>query len=235
MPTTAKKHFDEDFARSRKFLGHATALQATDADGAADQARAAVVFAVGALDAYLCDAYVDTLARTLKACRRDKKALPSGYAKESLPAGPLFAAHYTSRHDWALRMAARKHMEKDNLLQVSRVRDLLNPALPAGKKLWVEIIDKYAALGRKRLTRHTATDLAALTGKPLAEAKKEAASALLQRVGAIVQRRHDIAHNCDRPKYKPQSLTAAQAKKMLDDVESFVDVLDAHLDAERQY
>lgn len=235
MPTTAKNHFDQDVARARKFVQQAEALRATDVDASGDAARAGVVFAVAGLDAYLCDAYVDTLTRTMRACRNQGCTLPGGYAKELLPAGPLFAAHYTQRANWALRMAARAVMEKDNLLQVSRVKDLLNPALPPGRKLWLDVVPAYAALNRPRLTRHTAAHLAGLNEDVLAKATKEAAAAILGRIGTIVQRRHDIVHNCDRPRYAYQGMTPPQAKKMLADVVDFVAVLDTHLDDHRVY
>jgi len=235
MPTTAKAHFDQDMTRAEGLLQRAEAIRIAEPDAAADLARSATVFAVGALDAYLCDAYVDTFTRTLQSCRVQRVALPAKYGKTLLPAGPLFAAHYTARHNWALRMAARKLMEKDNLLQISRVKDLLNPALPAGQKLWSDIIQTYVALDRRRLTKHVTADLAALAGRALSDAKEEAVGALLARIGRIVQRRHDIAHNCDRPRYAYTAMTPPQASKMLRDVKSFAEILDAHLDAHRVY
>jgi hypothetical protein len=54
-------------------------------------------------------------------------------------------------------------------------------------------------------------------------------------MGDIVQRRHDIVHNCDRPKTAKQRLTLGQAKAMLADVHDFVKILDQHLDAHRIY
>ena len=84
---------------------------------------------MGALDAYLCDAFADSLARAMKQCRRDGKALPAGYAKLAIPAGPLLSS-YKVRPNWGLRMAARAMMEKDNMLQLGRLKDLLNPVLP---------------------------------------------------------------------------------------------------------
>jgi hypothetical protein len=54
-------------------------------------------------------------------------------------------------------------------------------------------------------------------------------------MGEIVQRRHDIVHNCDRPKTAKQPMTLGQAKGMLVDVHDFVKVTDGHLDAHRLY
>jgi hypothetical protein len=233
MPKTARKHFDQDMARARAILAEATG-QGDGSPVAADLARAAVAFAVGAMDAYLCDAYVDSLSRCLKAHRQGKiSALPGPYGRELLPVGPLMAKHYTKKMNWALRMAARTRMERENLLQIARVRELLNPVLLSGQKLWIDIIDAYIAVGRKRLTRYVAADLQPLTGDPLQKKRQDASKRLLGRMGEIVQRRHDIVHNVDRPKSAPQKLTHGQARAMLRDVETFVSVLDDHLDKYR--
>jgi hypothetical protein len=50
-------------------------------------------------------------------------------------------------------------------------------------------------------------------------------------IGVIVQRRHDIVHNCDRPRNAPQPLKVGSARNMLTDVGAFVEVTDTHIDA----
>ena len=67
MPTTAKSHFDGDIDRAFALLTHAHALVA-----AGDQTQfpkdirgAAVAMAIGAMDAYFCDKYVDCLTTAL--------------------------------------------------------------------------------------------------------------------------------------------------------------------------
>jgi len=195
-----------------------------------DLARCAVTFGVGALDAYLCDAFVDSLARTMKQCRRDGTSLPSGYAKLALPAGPLLSS-YKSRPNWGLRRAARAMMEKDNMLQLGRLRDLLNPNLPRGQKLWIDVAPQYVALNRKRLAGISSAEYGALTAPAKTDANKRAGAAVLRRIGTIIQRRHDIVHNCDRPKSAHQPLKVGTAKNMLTDIGSFVAILDGHLDA----
>lgn len=228
MPTTARRHFDDDFARATDLLVHARAC--AEEPLRTDLARCAVAFGVGALDAYLCDAFVDALARKMKQCRRDDEALPPGYAKLSIPAGPLLAS-YEARPNWGLRMAARAMMEKDNLLQLGRLKDLVNPVLPAGAKLWTDVAPAFIALDRKRLAGISASDYAALSTTKKVVAKRKAAAAVLRRIGVIVQRRHDIVHNCDRPKNAPQLLKIGSARNMLTDVGAFVDVTDKHIDA----
>lgn len=71
-----------------------------------DIGRISVAFGVGATDAYLCDAFVDTLARCLRSCRQNGHNPPDGYRKLELPIGPLMAK-YPARSNWGLRMATR--------------------------------------------------------------------------------------------------------------------------------
>jgi hypothetical protein len=234
MPTTARKHFDEDIARAVALHALATRSATSDPAVATDVARGAVAFGVGALDAYLCDAFSDTLARCLKQCRRGKNKLPTGYRNLALPLGPLMA-DYASRDNWALRMAARALMERDNLLQVGRLKELFNPALPTGQKLWADLAPAYVKVDRKGLTGFRKAEYGALTGKARSDAPKQVAAAVLKRMATIIQRRHDVVHNCDRPKtaVKPLKLTTARA--ILRDVHDFVTVLDDHLQLHRIY
>ena len=204
------------------------------ADLQSDVGRQAVAAAVGAMDAYLCDAYVGLLVPTIRGFQTGSlTAIPTGLHKETLPLGPLLARRYRARSNWALRMAARSRMERENMLQVSRVKDMFNPFLPTGQKLWLDLIDSYVSLGRRRLTRWRSHELAAVAGDELAKRRKQASSALVTRVGVIVQRRHDIVHNCDRPKVAVQALSVGQAKAMIADVRDFVVLLDNHLQTHR--
>jgi hypothetical protein len=213
-------------------LARATASEDTPRSG--DIGRVSVAFGVGAMDAYLCDAFVDTLARCLRSCRQNSHGPPGSYAKLELPVGPLMT-DYPSRSNWGLRMATRALMERDNLLQLGRLRELFNPALPSGQKLWVDLAPEFVGLNRKRLAGIRKADYAALTGEAKAEGLKRVSASVLKRMGEIVQRRHDVVHNCDRPKTAKQRLTLGQAKAMLADVNDFVSILDQHLDAHRLY
>jgi len=236
MPATARQDFNEDIARAEALHAHGGPIEQATPELAADLFRAAVVLAVGALDAYLCDAYVDCLTRALRACRADKtKKLPADYRKELLPAGPLVSNSYTKRVNWALRMAARARMEKDNLLQLGRLKDMFNPVLPTGQKLWVDLATTYVALNRPRLTGTNQADFTAKTGKDKQKAREKAAAAVLRRIGVIVQRRHDVVHNCDRPKTAIQGITRSAASKMIADIKSFATILDDHLEAHRLF
>lgn len=149
--------------------------------------------AVGALDAYLCDAFIDLLARTLKHARAQNIAVPA-YGNIAMPVGPLLGG-YETRANWGLRMSARTLMEKDNMLRVSRIKDAVNPGLTTGHKLWDDVIEEYIALNRKRLTGIRSWEYAPLSGDRKAKARKAASRRILKRVGHIIQRRHDIVHN----------------------------------------
>jgi hypothetical protein len=151
-----------------------------------------------------------------------------------MPVGPLIA-EYQQRENWGLRMSARTLMEKDNVLQTWRIKELFNPALKRSHKLWGDLIESYIALNRKRLTGIDHSAYVGLSGERKQKATKKAIAVLLGRITEIIQRRHDIVHNCDRPKSAVQGLTLAAASKMLSDVQVFVQILDDHLDAHRAY
>ncbi len=234
MPRPARKHFEEDISRAWRVHGQAVAVGSSDGPLAADLARCSVAFAVGALDAYLSDAFVDSLARVVKACRQNRAVLPAAYGKLEMPVGPLLA-EYQQRENWGLRMSARALMEKDNMLQVGRMKELLNPALKPTGKLWDDLIIEYIHLDRKRLTGISAASYFSLSGKPKQDARRKVIAHLLKHLGEIIQRRHDIVHNCDRPKSAKQGLTIPAAQKKLTDVQDFVRILDDHIDKNRMH
>ncbi len=65
MPATALQHFQEDIARATAIMTHARPLPhaaAAEQLLRSDLLRSAWMFAVGALDAYFCDAYTDIIA-----------------------------------------------------------------------------------------------------------------------------------------------------------------------------
>jgi hypothetical protein len=234
VPSTPRKHFDDDIQRAWAMHDLARVTVTANTPLADDIGRVSVAFGVGAMDAYLCDAFVDTLARCLRSCRQNGHSPPSGYAKLELPIGPLMTG-YAARANWGLRMATRAQMEKDNLLRISRLRELFNPALPSGQKLWADLARNFVDLNRKRLAGYRKNEYAALTGEEKAEGPKAVSANVMKRMGEIVQRRHDVVHNCDRPKTAKQPLTLGQAKAMLADVHDFVKILDRHLDVHRLF
>ena len=68
MPATALQHFQDDVARARAIIAHAEPLPRGAAGQQllrSDLLRSAWMFAVGAVDAYFCDAYTDVVAATI--------------------------------------------------------------------------------------------------------------------------------------------------------------------------
>ena len=130
MPQTPRKHFDEDIKRAEALLDHAKlqpSVQWRKRRLRDDLLRSAWMFAIGALDAYFCDAYISVLARTLRAksMQSDVK-LPKSIESIELPIGSVFA-EYQERANWRWRMAARSLLEQDNVLRLDKIRTLFNP------------------------------------------------------------------------------------------------------------
>lgn len=239
MVTTARNHFDEDIGRAEAMLEQARVLEiAAPADRLHDDVRiAAIAHAVGAMDAYLCDKYVDCLSRVLRAYAQGDWAgqLPTFYKNERLPVGEVLDTSRTARPAWGIRMAARAIMEKDNMLSPSRVDDMFNPVLPVNQKLWSDFIPLMLAHGYKHLTGpRTNAEIKTLAGKDREAATKKAISSLKARLGAIVQIRHDWIHNCGRPKTAIARYSHGEARLRIRDIRLFVETFDDHIEAHRK-
>jgi len=239
VPSTARIHFDEDIKRSQEMLNHAKSLEDSNKTKqlCQDIRIAAIALAVGAMDAYLCDKYVDCLASVLREYAKGswQGDLPSFYKKVRLPAGDVLDASRQSRPAWGIRMAARNIMEKDNLLTISRIDEMFNPILPSGKKLWADFIGQMLALDYRRLTgSKTLAEITDLTGKDKEQATKKAIHTLKDRIGGIIQIRHDWIHNCSRPKTAIVQYTHGEAKARVRDIRLFIKTFDDHLEKYRR-
>ncbi|MGN6556879.1 MAG: hypothetical protein ACTHLH_02565, partial [Solirubrobacterales bacterium] len=80
-------------------------------------------------------------------------------------------------------MATRALMERDNLLRLSRLRELLNPALPTGQRLWGDLAQDFVDLNRKRIAGFRKDEYAALTGAAKAEGPKTVTNQVMKRMG----------------------------------------------------
>ncbi len=235
MVTTYRTHFDDDMARAQSLLdlagGGAPALKL---DRRKDDLRlAAVAMAVGAMDAYFCDAYVDCLARALRRCANKKGDLPPAYAKQNLPAGIVLGSSQTKRPNWRLRMAARAVMERDNILDLSRVPGLFNPVLPRDKQLWPAVIDSLILLRKRRLTGVDHATYKAAPPTSRAKMKKAAAGVVAKRMKETIQWRHDWVHNCGRPKSAIQDRTQGEIQQRINEIYYLVEAFDSHLTSHR--
>src|SRR5205085_2858803 len=119
---TPKRHFEEDLSRARKILAHARTLNPDVLQH--DVLRAAWMMAVGASDAYFCDAYGDLLARTLRA-KGIETAVVIPDRLNNLKV-PVIAVLRGTHEGWRWRMAARELIEKENVLSLDKIRNLFN-------------------------------------------------------------------------------------------------------------
>ncbi len=241
MPITPKRHFDEDIARAKAIAVHAKTLLSTTPFEELlrdDLLRSAWMFAVGAMDAYFCDAYAHFLATTLQAkSLQPTVVLPAFINKIKIPIGSILSP-YANRPNWRWRMAAKAMMERDNVLDLEKVTKLFNPFFPDGqnKKLFAEVLDVWIQLpgATAHLFGITGTVFAAvLNGHAKDQARKDAAKYFTKRISSIIQRRHDCIHNCDRPKTSPQPVgSAGSVQNVIRDVRFTVERCDAHFDSE---
>ena len=235
MTTTFRRHFDQDISRAESLLALANGAAPVIRNGnRSDDIRlAAVAMAVGAMDAYFCDAYVDCLARRLQSYKSGILDLPESYGRRNLPTAALLSPPQNLRPNWSLRMAARDVMEKENVLDLDRVTELFNPVLPEGETLWPNIMHRIIAQDWKRLTGIGKRDYGALPSRDQTKARKAAVRVMKDRVGETIQLRHDWIHNCGRPKNAIQTLTPAQAKARIREVRAVIEIVDEHLMSHR--
>ena len=241
MPETALRHFRQDVARARAIVAHAEPLP--DADAAqqtlrSDLLRGAWMFAVGALDAYFCNAYTDLVAATASSkSRQPAIALPEWVYDIRLPIRAVLEEY--DNVNWRWRMAARKMMERENVISLAAVQTLLNKFFRKGHKLFRDQFDAWISRpdSRIRLFGVSRADYFALGDSDKRAARDKAVEQFEDRFRAIFQRRHDCIHNCDRPRVSPQPLRkSGTVLKVIQDVEFLVDRCDEHITSEfRQF
>lgn len=239
MPVTALNHFQQDLARARALVAHADGLPTATAKEQllrSDLLRSGWMFAVGALDAYFCDAYTDVVAATIIAkSRQPAIRLPDFFYEIKFPIRSILEP-YTHNENWRWRMAARKMMERETVLRLKTIQDLFNKFFRPGHKLFRDLLDGWISApdARKRLFGITRSAYQALaTPADRQTAISDAWDQMQERYRNIFQRRHDCIHNCDRPKVSPQSLNrAGTALKVIQDVEFLVPRCDQHIHTE---
>jgi hypothetical protein len=118
---TAKQHFDEDYARAMAMRDHADGLPHGVLRD--DLLRSAWMVGVGAGDAFFCDAYADLVSRTLRAKERQTNGvIPDRLNNLRVPVIAVISA----ASSWRWRMAARELIEKESVLSLKQIKDLLN-------------------------------------------------------------------------------------------------------------
>jgi len=242
LPTTALRHFREDAERARTIVAHAGPLPiATKPQQMlrGDLLRSGWMFAVGALDAYFCDAYTDIIAATIiSKARHPSMSLPKFFYEIRFPIRAIVEP-YPTNQNWKWRMAARKMMERENVLGLDEIQRLFNKFFRVRHKFFGDLLDAWIAdsLATRRLFGITRATYAALTPAAKDVARRGARVQLEDRFAAIFQRRHDCIHNCDRPKVSPQNLVHAETVlRVIEDVEFLVNRCHEHITAEfRQF
>jgi hypothetical protein len=242
MPTTALAHFTEDVARARAIVAHADPLPtgtAAEQMLRSDLLRSAWMFAIGAMDAYFCDAYTDIVAATIiSKDRYNALALPDFFYKIKFPVRSILEAPAVYAN-WKWRMAAREMMADENVLSLDEVKKLFNKFFRPGHKFFFDLLDDWIRhpQAKVRLFGITRRDYAARDAAGQLRARHDAIAQLTERFESIIQRRHDCIHNCDRPRVAPQRLVlGGTVIKVIEDVEFLVHRCDEHINSEfRQF
>ncbi|OWK37469.1 hypothetical protein FRUB_06589 [Fimbriiglobus ruber] len=196
------------------------------------------MFTVGALDAYFCDAYTDLVAATVSSkSRQPTITLPEWVYDIKFPIRAILEEY--DHANWRWRMAARKMMERENVLSLSTIQALFNKFFRKGHKFFRDLLDTWISRpdSKIRLFGVSRGDYLAMADADKRAARENAGDRLEDRFRTIFQRRHDCIHNCDRPRMMPQPLDkGSTVLKVVQDVEYFVNRCDEHIALEfRQF
>lgn len=241
MPATALQHFQEDIARAKAIIAHADPLPRTNAAEQllrSDLLRSAWMYAVGALDAYFSDAYTDLVAATANSkSRQPAITLPEWVYDIKLPIRAVLEQYDNT--NWRWRMAARKMMERENVISLPAVQTLFNKFFRKGHRFFGDVLDAWISRpdSKRRLFGVSRDDYAVMTDADKRKARENATDQFEDRFRAIFQRRHDCIHNCDRPRISPQPLDkGGTVLKVIQDVDFLVNRCDEHITSEfRQF
>lgn len=237
MPATALVHFNQDIARAKAIVSHADLLpRATDVEKSlrSDLLRSAWMFSVGALDAYFCDAYTDVIAATANSkSRQPAIALPEWAYDIKFPLRAIIEEYDNA--NWRWRMAARKMMERENVVSLETIQRLFNKFFRKGHRFFRDPLDGWMSHpdARIRLFAVSRSDYSAMSKPDKQMARETAIEQFEERFRTIFQRRHDCVHNCDRPRISPQALDkGGTVLKVIQDIEFLVNRCDEHIHAE---
>jgi predicted secreted protein len=237
MPATALQHFTEDIARARAIVTHADPLpHATPSEKLlrSDLLRSAWMFAIGSLDAYFCDAYTDIIAATASSKSRQAAIeLPEWVYEVKFPLRAILEEY--DNENWRWRMAARKMMERENVISLAAVQTLFNKFFRKGHRFFRDQLDAWMTRpdAKIRLFGVLPADYSAKTPQDKQTARETAIDQFEERFRSIFQRRHDCIHNCDRPRMSPQPLDkGGTVLKVIQDIEFLVNRCNEHINTE---
>jgi hypothetical protein len=193
------------------------------------------MFAVGAMDAYFCDAYTDIVAATIISKSRHQAAnLPDFFYDIRFPVRAILEP-YANNDNWRWRMAARKMMERENVLSLPTVQTLFNKFFRKGHRLFRDRMADWIVHpgAKKRLFGITRASFNALPANQKGQGIEDAQEQMEDRYRSLFQRRHDCIHNCDRPKVAPQALQlGGTVLNVIHDAEFLVHRCDEHINVE---
>jgi len=193
------------------------------------------MFGVGALDAYFCDAYTNIVAAAIiSKSRQHGITLPDFFYEIKFPVRAILEP-YANNVNWKWRMAARKMMERENVLSLSMIQNLFNKFFRRGQKFFRDRLPDWIIhpTAKKRMFGITTSAFNALPLPSRGSAIEDAQDQMEERFRGIFQRRHDCIHNCDRPKVSPQGLElGGTVLKVIQDVEFLVHRCDEHINTE---
>ncbi len=136
-------------------------------------------------------------------------------------------------------MAARKMMERENVISLSTIQTLFNKFFRKGHRFFRDSLDLWMSRPdtKTRLFGILPKDYVALSVADKNYAREMAIDQFEERFRTIFQRRHDCIHNCDRPKVSPQPLDkGGTVLKVIQDIEFLVRRCDEHVNTEfRQF
>lgn len=227
---TAKDHFDTDLARARALMNNSAVVPACEHD----ILRSALMFAVGACDAYFADAYADLISRALRAKELQPAiAFPDRLNNLRMPVTAILRT--TNIPGWRWRMAARELVEKENVLSFPQIKGLFNQFFP--KKRGLLSRDRVLSWITDPQAKHrhfglSAAQLAAVPAANLDATKDKALEHFETKLTTVFQRRHDCIHCCDRPKSAIQTINLSAVQKKIEDVEFLVNRCHAELSAQ---
>ena len=100
------------------------------------------MFAVGALDAYFCDAYTDLIAATVSSkSRQPTIAIPEFFYEIRFPI--LAILEDCANPNWRWRMAARKMMEREYVLSLATIQSLFNKFFREDRRFFHGLLDAW--------------------------------------------------------------------------------------------
>jgi hypothetical protein len=241
VPATGLQHFREDIARARAIVAHADPLpRSNQAERLlrSDLLRGVWMFAVGASDAYFCDAYTDIVAVTASSkSRQPGITLPEWVYDIKIPIRAVLEEYDYA--NWRWRMAARRMMDRESVIALSNIQNLFNKFFRKNHRFFRDLLDAWMSRpeSNERLFGISRSDYVALNDADKHKAREIAVDQFEDRFRSNFQRRHDCIHNCDRPRMAPQPLDkGSTVLKVIQDIEYLVNRCDEHITSEfRQF